>query len=493
VSNKKRIIVVGGGTSGLVSAHNLSQDYDVLVLERSKRSSYPIWFKIPLLIGLLFQSNKQKYVRKLDIKLNNRNIPFFQSEVLGGASIINGCVHVFGVRKHWIEFTNKLKINLREIENNYHDLYSTNHLDTRKINIKDVCPDEIDRAFFEALSEKNFKTTDMTYADEEGFGVVSNTVGRFFRTSVMNLINRNKFKIKLNKNVEGFVYSKDKIIGVKTQDETFHADYILINAGVIDTVKLFLKEKKNLMKITKNNHSLESIGHGVKDHTNLRINVRATRNIGSLNEINNSFPKKFILLLRHILGIPTLMRGTGATSAIHLDLDNDGVVDTRIQLLRFSENDRAGSDGSLFDSSNPGFSFSITQINPSSSGQINSNEVNPRYLHSKKDMKILVKAVSFCLNLLESRHLKKYVLKIENDDLIRSDVEKYISNNFYSGYHLIGGLSMLVDEKLRFKGLKNLFISDASIFDKHLASNIHASVVLVSDSFSKNFFDWFDS
>ena len=64
------------------------------------------------------------------------------------------------------------------------------------------------------------------------------------------------------------------------------------------------------------------------------------------------------------------MKGTGATSAAHLDLDGDGEVDTRIQIVQFNESGRYGSGGKLFSTSKPGFSISITAIKPRSKGSI---------------------------------------------------------------------------------------------------------------------------
>ena len=69
--------------------------------------------------------------------------------------------------------------------------------------------------------------------------------------------------------------------------------------------------------------------------------------------------KKFYILAKHLLGLNTVLRGTGATSGIHLDLDGDGVVDTRIHLLQFSETGRHKSDGRDF-CSGSGFSLSIS-------------------------------------------------------------------------------------------------------------------------------------
>ena len=68
-----------------------------------------------------------------------------------------------------------------------------------------------------------------------------------------------------------------------------------------------------------------------------------------------------------------MLRGTGATSGIHLDLDGDGVVDTRIHLLQFSETGRHKSDGRDF-CSGSGFSLSISPIQTMSSGKIVVNE-----------------------------------------------------------------------------------------------------------------------
>lgn len=66
--------------------------------------------------------------------------------------------------------------------------------------------------------------------------------------------------------------------------------------------------------------------------------------------LNIGFKRTLLDVIKYIFnnfaGKPTLMKGTGATSAVHLDLDRDGEIDTRIQLVQFSETGRHGSDGS---------------------------------------------------------------------------------------------------------------------------------------------------
>ena len=97
--NKKKIIIIGAGTAGIVIANRLKSYFDVTLIEKSKNKNYPIFYKIPLLIGILFRKNNNKYIIKKEFTLrNNRKIPFHESNILGGASVMNGAVHVFGFR-----------------------------------------------------------------------------------------------------------------------------------------------------------------------------------------------------------------------------------------------------------------------------------------------------------------------------------------------------------------------------------------------------------
>ena len=185
------------------------------------------------------------------------------------------------------------------------------------------------------------------------------------------------------------------------------------------------------------------------------------------------------------------MKGTGATSAVHLDLNGDGVVDTRIQIVQFSETGRHGSDGKIFSSDQPGFSLSITVINPKSRGIIELDgkelKIDPMYLSKVEDIEMLEKAMTFCMRLLKSKPINDHILKIENQNLIEKNPKKYIFENIFSGAHLSGGIHKLIDDNFRLKGFKALYVCDASVLEKYVASNMHSSVVLIADMFAKNF------
>ena len=181
------------------------------------------------------------------------------------------------------------------------------------------------------------------------------------------------------------------------------------------------------------------------------------------------------------------MMGTGATSAVNLDLDGDGEVDTRINLLRFYESGRSGAG--LFSSTHPGFALSITMINPSSRGKIICEDgqyiTQPGYLDNKYDKEFIEKALIYTLELLKKEELSGFVESIYSYEEIISDAGSFIEKNVFSGYHLIGGCADLVQSDFSLKDLPGLYICDASVLNEYPASNIHSTVVLLADLFAK--------
>ena len=490
--NKKKVVVIGGGTAGLMIAHNLKDYFDVIVIEKSQYQKYPNWYRPPLMIGLLFRSKKLKYISKRNFMLSNgRYIPFFESNVLGGASVINGCVHMLGNKTAWSTILDKFESNYDELINAYKKNYSLNSKNKTKITLSSSHQSFIDKAFIKSVNLLGIPKGDSNYSDFESCGPIYNTVRRIYRSSILSIINNKSFKYSINECVDELLFNGSKIVGVKTNSRKIDADYVILSGGVIGTCELLLNESEN--QKNKGNHILNGLtfGEKIQDHTNLRINILTNKRIGSLNEISNSFYQKTTLLLKHFIGKTSLMKGTGASSSVHLDLNGDGIIDTRIQVVQFSEAGRHGSDGKFFSSTHPGFSLSITTIHPKSKGKITrdgvKNIVDPMYLSSKNDMELLKLALKFCLKLLRSSPINEHILKIEDEKNIENKPEEYITNNIFSGHHLIGGSQDVINSNFELKGTKGLYICDASVFDSYAASNIHSSVLLIADIFANKF------
>ena len=493
VNKKKKVLIVGGGTAGLVIANRIQEHFDVTVIEKSKFKKYPIFFKIPLLIGLLLRQKKSKYISKRNFVLTDgRTLPFFESNLFGGASVINGCVHMLGSKLQWNAILDKFNSNYFDLIKSYEDIYSIDKKIKHKISLSPACQNIIDKSFIKALESIDIYPDNMDYSDKQACGPILNTSKKYFRTSVLSLITEKYFKKSIGESVEKILFNDSSVaIGIKTNKRIIESDYVILSGGVIGTNDLLLREKNN--RIDNNPFNNLIIGQNIQDHTNLRINVLTNKSINSLNEISGSFYKKFQLMCRHLSGKATLMKGTGATSAAHLDLDGDGEIDTRIQILQFSESGRFNSNTKLFSTIKPGFSISITPIKPKSKGSFeldgDSNKVNPNYLSSKEDIELLKLALKFCLNLLRSDSMSKNILKIEDESEIEKNPEKYIVNNFHSGYHLIGGSCEAINSNFEVINTKGLFVCDASIFNTYAASNIHSSVVLIANIFANKFID----
>ena len=438
---------------------------------------------------MLFRDRQTKYLSNRSFILSNgRGIPFFESNVLGGASVVNGCVHMLGSKKKWENILSKFDVDYDSLLESYNKIYTTDINSKYKINLTPAPQNNIDKAFIQTLNLQNIPAGDLNFSNIESCGPILNTAKKYFRTSVMSIIQKKLFKVKLNEQVENILLnSNDRIIGVKTNLRVINSDYVILAGGVIGSCNLLLKAKH---ENTKSSMSNLDIGNGIQDHTNLRVNVITKEGFGSINEISNSFYKKLIMAFQYLSGKPSIMKGTGATSGVHLDLNNDGEIDTRIQIVQFTETGRHGSDGKYF-SKEPGFSLSITIISPESKGRIHLNNsetiVNPNFLSTQKDNELLRLALKYSLGLLRSSPMSDLILRIEDEYEIEHDATKYIENNIFSGHHLIGGSSEAINANFEVHNTKSLYVCDASIFNKYAASNIHSSVVLIADIFSKKF------
>lgn len=188
---KKTVVVVGGGTAGLTITRNLQDHFNVIVVEKSEHKKYPLKFKIPLLIGFIYRSKKLKYVSKRELVLENgRHIPFFESNVLGGASPINGCVHMLGSQQIWEKILKKFNSSYADLLNSYNRLYTTSRTESNKINLMLAPQNSVDNAFLRAINCKGVPTGDMNFSNEENCGPIYDTTKTFFRSSVLSLIKK---------------------------------------------------------------------------------------------------------------------------------------------------------------------------------------------------------------------------------------------------------------------------------------------------------------
>ena len=332
---RKSIIVVGAGTAGCVIAKHMSGSHDVTIIERSS-SEVPLVNRIPLLIGLLYGS-RNDFIHKLFLPAPcARVVPYFSPNVLGGASSINGAVHVLGNFRLWEQILSRFELTLENLKWSYSQLF-TRVFQKDKIQICSGQPSYLDRLFYACLRSLGYTKIDTEQTSHVGFGPIFNTCSRIFRSSVLSLQPFSSHcvcTIKRTEITSLILDSTGTVVGVTDGTQNFLADIIILSCGVVGTNKILLNTAKQ--DSNKSSRSkFATAGIEIKDHTNLRVNVRSTKPLGSLNEINASFFSKSLMFVQHCLGLSTPMRGTGATSSLNLDIDKDGIVIPELISLTF--------------------------------------------------------------------------------------------------------------------------------------------------------------
>lgn len=491
----KKILIVGGGTAGAIIAKNLSEKFDVTVLEKSSKRKIPFPFNVPLMIGLLYKG-KNNFVKQGKIYSNNgRAVPFFYPNVLGGTSEMNGAVHVIGQTHRWLNLLRRFDLNEDDLFSSIKRLFS-NSKNTKSLQIKQSSMGPIEKAIMDTASILGLRSIETAWQDEVGVGLIYNNSSTFFRSSVSTLNPFKLTRVKISTEVERLLIDGTKIIGVRdVQGKEYFADYVILASGVLGSSKVLY----NTGKFSENNRAkyLMSAGSVIKDHANLRVNVKTKIPIDSLNEINASLIKKCYGFIRHFLGFKTVFSGTGATIGFHLDLDGDGVVDTRLNILRFYESGRMGNNGKFLNDVESGFSFSVTPIAPTSNGFIDFKNgrpiVNAQHLTEDNDLELMRRTVKFSLEFLKQKPIDKHIRSILSHNELLLCSNEYMRKNCYSGYHLIGGASHLINKDFELKYFENCFVCDASIMTDFVSSNIHAPVLLIADIFSRRFIQrWMD-
>lgn len=478
---KKKVLVVGGGTAGLTIQSCLSENFDVIVLEQSSQSAMPFIYELPISVGLLF-SSYNKYVEKFDFPaLGKRLIPFFQSNCLGGASVINGSVHVVGSDNVWKGILERFNLCPEVFPKLYESLFDTK-VKKNKISLKKQSPDELDYAFYKAMGAHSVGVGESEFFNKASCGPIVNTVKYLRRSSVLDLISSGAKKIKFSGRVDDIEIKNNSVSGVWVGGQLVEADIVVLSAGVIGSNQLI---SKLLRKLNDNRLPLLK-DRVIFDHTNLRINVRSRKKIFCLNQLALPLFQRIPFILKSIRRLLSISRGSGASSAANIDLYGEGRISLRLNLLRLHENGRLGSAGRLFDNSDSGFSISLTQVNPRSKGFLNvEGNIDPGYLTSRYDVQFLVDALMYTLKILKTRPLSDYVGEISDLEAILKDPEAYVRENFYSGYHLIGGAADLIDHEFKIAGIDGLYVCDASVLSEYPSSNIHSSVVILAKAFSQ--------
>ena len=97
----------------------------------------------------------------------------------GGASVINGCVHVLGNTKSWEKYLTKYNLNMCDLMNSYSSIYSE-YPSHDGITIRPALQTELDELFHRTAKIKGIEKKDSELLDFESSAKIYNTANDYF-------------------------------------------------------------------------------------------------------------------------------------------------------------------------------------------------------------------------------------------------------------------------------------------------------------------------
>lgn len=517
-------IVVGAGTAGCILANRLSADPTkrVLLLEAGGKDSW-IWFHIP--VGYLFAIGNPRsdwmFKTEAEAGLNGRALAYPRGKVIGGCSAINAMISMRGQAAdydHWRQLGltgwgwDDVRPCFRRLED--HFLGDTEHHGAGggwRIEEPRLSWEILD-AVGEAAREMGIrKLSDFNTGDNEGFGYfhVNQKRGRRWSSArgfLKPALNRPNLKLLINVLVDKLVIEDGRATGIRFRldNELFEARAnaeVILAAGSIGTTQIlhrsgvgpheWLSELGIDVKLDR-----QGVGRNLQDHLQQRAIFKVT-GVRTLNETYHS------LFRRGMMGLDYLFRRRGpltmAPSQLGIFTRSDPMQDRaniqfHIQPLSL---DKFGDPLHAF----PAITASACNLRPTSRGTIRLRSaapqdapvIAPNYLATVEDKQVAANAIRVTRRLMKQNALAKYRPEeflpgpsVGDDDVSLAKAAGDIGTTIF---HPVGTAKMgaandpmaVVDERLRFYGIGNLRVVDASVMPTITSGNTNTPTAMIAE------------
>ena len=518
-------IIVGGGTSGTVTAEKLiNNGFSVLIIEEGKKNSNPILSMPAGWIPMLDGSPYLKFYKSIpQPQLDNRQHDIAQAKIFGGGSSVNGMVYMRGKPSDynsWVEATgdkrwgwDSLIHNYKRLENNQR-LAGKYHGTSGPIKVSD--PGYVAQGsdlYIKAMQNLGLPyNRDFNDGEQYGVGLMQYTIGNGKRCDTISslikpILNNKNLHINLNSVVTTIIIENKKAIGVETlcngKNTKYFAKEIILTAGALITPKILMQSgigdeyqlKKFGIKVKEN---LIGVGKNLQDHHEVPFITRAKAGYGYYKQ------NKGLRMIKN--GIQYLLFKSGPVTSNGVDccsflnpenLTDDSEPKIKLYCVQIMYTDRDTKDIKL----DHGVTLTSCIMNPKSRGEVTINSsnpldlpnINPNFLSNKDDIHVFLESLKLARRVINTKPLSDIILEealpgknITDDKSLINYCKKMVKTN----WHPVGTCKMgkdndemaVLNSKLQVRGIDNLRVFDVSIMPNIISGNTNAPAMAIADN-----------
>ncbi|MDX3977411.1 GMC family oxidoreductase [Shinella sp.] len=519
-------IVVGAGTAGCVLTERLSAaGHSVCTLEAGPRDTNPL---IHIPAGYI----KNIYSKKLTWNfrsepgpgVNGRSFPLPQGRVLGGSSSINGLNYVRGQSTDYDNWAaagnpgwsyNDVLPYFRRSEKRLGKADPKYRGTDGELPISDLdWHNPVSDALIDAAGAIGIpRNPDHNGATQEGAGFFQRTIYRGKRVSSAKAFlskarRRPNVSIRTHAQCTSIILENGVACGIRYiqggsggKIRTVRARReVILTAGAINTPKLLQLSGLGPAHVLKAAgievvRDIQGVGANLRDH----YAVRMVSRIHGAPTINTKVqgPALAIQVARWLVGLPSPL--AISPSLVHIFCRSDPSVDRPdLEFACAPASFREGVVGLL--DKHPGLTLGVWQERPESLGHVRvksgdvfqAPSIQPNYLTDERDQKTLLGGMRIARSLFRAAPLARYVEAetapppdVESDD----ELLAFAREKGTTVYHMIGTARMgprdrpdsVVDHELRFHGIGNLRVCDASIMPSMPSANTNATTLMIAE------------